>query len=216
MPTEARVTARRTVIVCAAERSLRSRIAATLAAGGHECTAQIESSRLSDAELLSEVECLVLVTARSSGRTLKVVERLREQSSDLAVILACERASGVEVRRTVTSGTAGVVLLSQIEEVLPAAVSAVCAGHVCVPANRRDAVGDSVLTTREKQILGLVVMGMTNAAIARKLYLAESTVKSHLSSAFAKLGVSSRNEAATVILDPQSGAGLGILTIPNG
>ncbi len=57
-------------------------------------------------------------------------------------------------------------------------------------------------------------MGMTNAAIAGQLYLAESTVKSHLSSAFAKLGVASRSEAATVILDPRS-AGLGILTIPS-
>jgi DNA-binding NarL/FixJ family response regulator len=57
------------------------------------------------------------------------------------------------------------------------------------------------------------VMGMTNAAIASQLYLAESTVKSHLSSAFAKLGVSSRAEATNVILDP-SAAGLGILTIP--
>ena len=67
---------------------------------------------------------------------------------------------------------------------------------------------------REKQILGLVVMGMTNAQIASKLFLAESTVKSHLSSSFTKLGVASRNEAVGLILDPTRGQGLGILTIP--
>ena len=66
------------------------------------------------------------------------------------------------------------------------------------------------LTNREKQILGLVVGGLTNAQIARELYLAESTVKSHLSSAFMKLGVSSRNEAVAVILDPVRGSTLGI------
>jgi DNA-binding NarL/FixJ family response regulator len=38
--------------------------------------------------------------------------------------------------------------------------------------------------------------------IARDLGLAESTIKSHLSSAFAKLGVASRAEAAALILDP--------------
>ena len=66
------------------------------------------------------------------------------------------------------------------------------------------------LTTREKETLALSSRGLTNAQIALKLFLAESTVKSHLSSAFSKLGVSSRYEAATVILDPDRGSGLGI------
>jgi DNA-binding NarL/FixJ family response regulator len=51
---------------------------------------------------------------------------------------------------------------------------------------------------------------LTNSQIASELFLAESTVKSHLSSAFAKLGVSSRSEAVAVILDPERGPGLGI------
>ena len=69
------------------------------------------------------------------------------------------------------------------------------------------------LTTREKQILALVITGLTNAQIAGRLFLAESTIKSHLSSAFSKLGVSSRYEAATVILDSERGGGLGIREI---
>ncbi len=69
------------------------------------------------------------------------------------------------------------------------------------------------LTTREKQALALMVTGLTNAQIAGRLFLAESTVKSHLSSAFSKLGVASRYEAATVILDPERGSGLGIREI---
>jgi DNA-binding NarL/FixJ family response regulator len=56
------------------------------------------------------------------------------------------------------------------------------------------------------------VMGFTNAGIAKKLFLAESTVKSHLSSAFTKLGVRSRHEAAALLSDPQQ-RGLGVLTI---
>jgi hypothetical protein len=43
------------------------------------------------------------------------------------------------------------------------------------------------------------VAGLTNAQIARRFYIAESTVKTHLSSAFRRLGVHSRREAAALI-----------------
>ena len=70
-----------------------------------------------------------------------------------------------------------------------------------------------VLSRREKQILGLVVMGLSNGEIARKLVVSETTVKSHLRSCFAKLGVKSRNEATALILDPEQRLGTGILAI---
>jgi DNA-binding NarL/FixJ family response regulator len=69
------------------------------------------------------------------------------------------------------------------------------------------------LTPREKQILALVVMGFTNREIADQLVVAESTVKSHLFSAFRRLGVRSRSEAVALITDPSRGLGSGILTI---
>ena len=73
-----------------------------------------------------------------------------------------------------------------------------------------------IFTTREKEILRLVVEGLSNGEIGRKLYLAESTVKSHLSSSFAKLGVHSRNEATALILDPGAGLGPAILRTHDG
>jgi DNA-binding NarL/FixJ family response regulator len=59
----------------------------------------------------------------------------------------------------------------------------------------------------------MVVLDFSNAEIARKLVVTESNVKSHLTSAFSKLGVSSRSAAAELILDQESGLGPGILRI---
>jgi len=69
------------------------------------------------------------------------------------------------------------------------------------------------LSHREKEILALVIRGLTNRQIAGRLYLAESTVKTHVSSAFRKLDVRSRAEAAARIEDPDDGYGMGILAL---
>ena len=56
------------------------------------------------------------------------------------------------------------------------------------------------LTRREQEILACVASGMRNGEIASELHLAESTVKSHLTSAYLKLGVSNRTQAAIATL----------------
>lgn len=53
------------------------------------------------------------------------------------------------------------------------------------------------LTTRETEVLGLIAEGLPNKTIARELYISEHTVKFHLTSIFAKLGVSSRAGAVS-------------------
>jgi DNA-binding NarL/FixJ family response regulator len=64
----------------------------------------------------------------------------------------------------------------------------------------RNGSGRFDLTRREQEILECVASGMRNGEIASELHLAESTVKSHLTSAFLKLGVSNRTQAAIATL----------------
>jgi len=52
------------------------------------------------------------------------------------------------------------------------------------------------LTTREAEILELVAVGLTNAAIAERLWISPGTVKKHLDNVYAKLGVANRTAAA--------------------
>jgi DNA-binding NarL/FixJ family response regulator len=91
-------------------------------------------------------------------------------------------------------------------------VQSVLLGQVSVPRPLRELVEAPALSHRERQILALVVEGFTNAQIAERLYLAESTVKTHLSSAFRRLGVKSRREATAAVLGSDDPFRLGVLT----
>ena len=83
---------------------------------------------------------------------------------------------------------------------LATTVWAVASGQSVVPRKLRAGVETPVLSHREHQVLGLVRDGLTNAEIAECLFLAESTIKSHLASIFTKFGVRSRKEVAAACI----------------
>ena len=203
------------VAVCEQANGAGDRVCAALVTAGHTVSGRGASvQELLAASNASPPACVVVAARRADDATVRSLRLIRSELGAAAGVITCERASGTEVRRALQLGIDGVVLNDQVEDALGLVVAAVCAGQVSVPRDRRADVGSPVLTHREKQILRLVIGGLTNGQIAARLFLAESTVKSHLSSAFGKLGVSSRNEAASLILDPDRGRGLGILRMP--
>jgi DNA-binding NarL/FixJ family response regulator len=125
-------------------------------------------------------------------------------------------ASSNSVYKAIEAGATGWVYDSQIESALAATVAAVVAGQVVVPRGLRRHAIRPALSHRERQTLALVVMGLTNGQIAARLFLAESTVKTHLTSVFGKLGVGSRSEAVAFVLDPKHKLGLGVLGLSPG
>jgi DNA-binding NarL/FixJ family response regulator len=201
----------RTAGVIAADELVRVRIAQLLQGAGYDL--RFEGS---DPGAVTEaaVDVVVAVPSGQSRPIAEDVKALRGALADealIAVVSADHRHGAVQ--SALAAGALAFIALERLDEALVPSLAAALAGQVALPAARERQLMSQVLTAREKQVLALVVMGMTNAEIAGKLFLAESTVKSHLSSAFAKLGVRSRNEAAATILDPNSGVGTGILMI---
>jgi DNA-binding NarL/FixJ family response regulator len=122
-----------------------------------------------------------------------------------ARIVILPQPSPQAVRRAVEAGADGVLVENDLVGTLVPALQAALAGLRVVPRDFHRQVVRPAFSHRERQVLSLLVEGRTNGEIAARLYLAESTVKSHVSTAFAKLGVRSRREAAALLLDPDGG-----------
>ncbi|MEJ7584362.1 MAG: response regulator transcription factor [Acidimicrobiales bacterium] len=62
--------------------------------------------------------------------------------------------------------------------------------------DEEEVTGPPALTPREREVLALVAEGRTNAELAERLYISPRTAGVHVSNILAKLGLSSRTEAA--------------------
>jgi len=199
------------LVVAAAED--RERIVNVLSRHHVETLAYATIAELIEASPPTASELVVLCIDADNTSPAKQIGHLRAQFGQATILLVCADIQRWQLRSVLNSGAGGVILQEEISTALGPCLRAVLAGQICVPRRHGRHIEPPVLSVREKQILGLVVMGHMNSEIAQRLYLAESTVKSHLSSAFAKLGVRSRNEAVELILDSERGLGVGILAL---
>ncbi|MFJ7909941.1 response regulator [Kitasatospora sp. NPDC096204] len=132
------------------------------------------------------------------------------------------------ILRALSGGANGFLIKSGEPEELLAGVHAVAGGaaylspkvaarvvaHLAAtgagdPADRRAGARERVaaLTTRERDVLTLIAAGLSNGQIARRLGVVEGTVKAHVSSILARLGVA--NRAAAAVLAHEAGLTLG-------
>jgi DNA-binding NarL/FixJ family response regulator len=99
----------------------------------------------------------------------------------------------------------GLEAVSHGEVVFSASIAGRVLSFFAAGGTRDVAVPVPELTEREREILDLVARGLTNAEIARRLFLSDKPVRNHVSNVFAKLHVAGRAEAVARARD----AGLG-------
>src|SRR5437763_5199050 len=156
-----------------------------------------------DLSLLQESErCPTLVVVGAEFGEHRVEQALQWAERNLPHALAVvvvQPGQHVDAGSLLAMGAHGLVHERDLETVLGPMCRLAAAGHVSVPASMRHTIQPPALSHRERQALGLALAGLTNAQIARTVFIAESTVKTHLSSAFRRLGVHSRREAVALL-----------------
>lgn len=172
---------------------LERRIRHTLTLAGHE----VVGTTVGLLELIEDLPLLdadLAVAAVHPAHDAAHLSLLRRRIPGVQLIAVVPALCGAQSGRLLAADIDGLVLADQIEHVLAPAIASVAADQLCVPSGARPALAGPVFSHREKQVLKLLLAGLTNSEIAGQLFLSESTVKSHLSSSFRKLGVSSRAE----------------------
>jgi len=109
-----------------------------------------------------------------------------------------------DIYRALQAGARGYLLKDALREELLSAIRAVHSGRKYIPPGIADRLAERIpmcdLTSRELEVLGLIVKGMNNADIAAALSISKGTVKIHINNILSKMGVSDRTQAATAAI----------------
>ncbi|MCB1999377.1 MAG: response regulator transcription factor [Burkholderiaceae bacterium] len=184
---------------------VRAGLAATLAEHTRYALVPAEASCVGPAGLSPDLTPDVVVTDYDYGLQLlaRSPPQARSRPGEMPVVLiVTPRDTEWEIRHALACGARGYLVLGCGVNELVEAVRTVHRGmrHIGAQAARRlaDSIACSPLTSRETDVLRLVVEGQGNKAIARELAIANGTVKSHLKAIFEKLDARSRTEVAAV------------------
>jgi DNA-binding NarL/FixJ family response regulator len=125
----------------------------------------------------------------------------------IRVVVLTTYESDANILAAIEAGASGYLLKAAPQEEILAGIRSVARGEVALAPSiaallvQRLKTPTVTLSARETEILGLVAQGLSNPSIAKKLFLGEATVKTHLLHAFEKLGVNDRTRAVTKAME---------------
>ncbi|MFE7901020.1 response regulator [Streptomyces sp. NPDC057424] len=161
----------------------------------------------------------VLDVRLPDGDGVSVCRELRSSMPDLACLMLTSFDDEEALLDSIMAGASGYVLKQIQGSDLVSAVRTVARGQSLLDPSattrlmarlrggrQKEEEPDALpgLTEREREILALIGEGLTNRQIGQRLYLAEKTVKNHISRLLAKLGVERRIQAAVIATQAQA------------
>ncbi len=160
-------------------------------------------------ELLELLPDVAVLDARpSDGDGVEICREVRAFEPKVRAMILSDRQDDDAISAAILAGASGYVQ-KQIEGgSLVSAIRLVASGHSLIDRSvaarvveevafrRRSAKVVSHLTPQQTRILSLIADGLTNREIAERLFLAEKTVKNHVTALLSRLGVAHRTQAA--------------------
>jgi two-component system, NarL family, response regulator YdfI len=178
--------------VCASSSLARAGLAA-IVRGDSRLIYAGEASPLELERSIATLDADVLLEQRDAGLQLPNLPTVALVDDPRATWIA--DGAGIDDR-----GAHAILGRDATPDAIVAAIVAVAAGLIALPPRALVASGSGGgerLTPREVEVLGQLASGVPNKTIAATLAISEHTVKFHIASIFAKLGVASRTEAVT-------------------
>jgi DNA-binding NarL/FixJ family response regulator len=155
----------------------------------------------------TQPELLILDLSMPGVSGLRLLEQLAERHAALPVVVLSGDDRSDTIQIALRLGARAFILKTLAIVELPTLLRELAAGSIYRPPAgwaeqaRRHAGRDVGLTAKELEILQLVSDGLSNPQIAKQLWLSRETIKSHLSSVYRKLNVTSRTQATRAAYD---------------
>ncbi len=160
--------------------------------------ATLAEARAALLPLQPDVALVDLVLPDGDGTTLAAVARRDSPHTRLLALTGF--AEDERVRRALDAGFSGYLLKTATADEVAAAIRRVAAGQTAldpaVTGRLLAAPPGGSFTPREREVLGLIAQGASNAEVGAALGIGEKTVKTHVSNLLAKVGVPDRTRLA--------------------
>lgn len=144
------------------------------------------------------------------GDGVAAIGRLRELRPSMAVIVLTASPSEHLMVAAVEAGVSGFLSKTRSLAEVTSAVRSAAVGEAVISPEMlarllprlggTGRAGAATLTEREREILGLIAQGLSNAAIAERLVVSVNTVRNHVANLLAKLGARSKLEALSIAI----------------
>ncbi|TWT81404.1 Transcriptional regulatory protein LiaR [Planctomycetes bacterium CA13] len=150
---------------------------------------------------------VVLVDMKMKGLDgVQTASAIKQACADIQVLILTSFHDQQLVLRAMQVGAVGYVLKDASKEELANAIRAASVGQTTISADAvNDLLSDSPearieLTNREREVLALVVKGMSNKEIAKHLHRSPFTIRHHVSQLIKRLGAANRAEVAAIAI----------------